>query len=110
MERPSRKNAGNRVGGIGRRWGRAGAGLAFVLGVPLMIAGGSLAEEPPRASPDQLKLGQELFTRDWEPNDPRCHGGDGLGPVYNETSCVACHGLAHVWGTQVRRAATAGFD
>ena len=25
---------------------------------------------------------------------PMSHGGDGLGPVYNETSCVACHGLA----------------
>ena len=23
---------------------------------------------------------------------PMSHGGDGLGPVYNETSCVACHG------------------
>ena len=39
-----------------------------------------------------MKLGQELFTRQWRPNDPRCHGGDGLGPVYNATSCVACHG------------------
>jgi CxxC motif-containing protein (DUF1111 family) len=25
------------------------------------------------------------------PYDPRGHGGDGLGPVYNDTSCVACH-------------------
>ena len=33
-----------------------------------------------------------LFAKDWAPNDPRSHGGDGLGPVYNETSCVACHG------------------
>ena len=27
------------------------------------------------------------------PNDPMSHGGNGLGPVYNATSCVACHGL-----------------
>jgi CxxC motif-containing protein (DUF1111 family) len=27
------------------------------------------------------------------PGDPRSHGGDGLGPLYNETSCVACHNL-----------------
>ena len=27
------------------------------------------------------------------PNDLRSHSGDGLGPVYNETSCVACHNL-----------------
>ena len=39
-------------------------------------------------------LGRELFAREWLPHDPRCHGGDGLGPVYNETSCLACHGQA----------------
>jgi hypothetical protein len=42
---------------------------------------------------DARSLGRELFARTWSPNDPRCHGGDGLGPVYNATSCVACHGL-----------------
>jgi RNA polymerase sigma factor (sigma-70 family) len=36
--------------------------------------------------------GRLLFAKDWTPNDPRSQGGDGLGPVYNETSCVACHG------------------
>lgn len=35
--------------------------------------------------------GAELFNREWIPNDPRSHGGDGLGPVFNDTSCVACH-------------------
>ena len=42
---------------------------------------------------DARSLGRELFARTWSPDDPRCHGGDGLGPVYNATSCVACHGL-----------------
>jgi CxxC motif-containing protein (DUF1111 family) len=41
----------------------------------------------PAARPD----GAELFHREWLPNDPRSHGGDGLGPVFNDTSCVACH-------------------
>jgi RNA polymerase sigma factor (sigma-70 family) len=36
--------------------------------------------------------GEVFFAKEWVPNDPRSHGGDGLGPVYNETSCVACHG------------------
>jgi CxxC motif-containing protein (DUF1111 family) len=27
------------------------------------------------------------------PGDARSHSGDGLGPLYNETSCVACHNL-----------------
>ncbi len=36
-------------------------------------------------------LGRELFAREWVPNDTRGHGGDGLGPVFNDRSCVACH-------------------
>jgi CxxC motif-containing protein (DUF1111 family) len=35
--------------------------------------------------------GRELFAREWVPGDHRSHGGDGLGPVYNERSCVGCH-------------------
>ncbi len=38
--------------------------------------------------------GEELFSREWLPNDPRSHGGDGLGPVFNGSSCVSCHNLA----------------
>ena len=41
----------------------------------------------------EARRGRELFLRDWRVDDSRCHGGDGLGPVYNATSCVACHGL-----------------
>ena len=37
--------------------------------------------------------GRELFERLWVKNDPRGHGGDGLGPVFNGQSCVACHNL-----------------
>ena len=40
---------------------------------------------------DRRALGRELFARTWLADDPRCHGGDGLGPVYNATSCVDCH-------------------
>ena len=42
---------------------------------------------------DRRSLGRELFAREWLPDDPRCHGGDGLGPVYNAASCLACHNL-----------------
>jgi CxxC motif-containing protein (DUF1111 family) len=38
-----------------------------------------------------LARGRELFARPWIPNDRRSHGGDGLGPVYNERSCLGCH-------------------
>jgi hypothetical protein len=40
-----------------------------------------------------IALGAELFQREWMPGDERSPGGDGLGPVYNDTSCVACHNL-----------------
>ena len=38
-----------------------------------------------------MAVGYEIFNREWMPDDPRGHGGDGLGPVYNDSSCVACH-------------------
>lgn len=35
--------------------------------------------------------GRVLFLHEWKANDPLSHGGDGLGPVFNAKSCVACH-------------------
>jgi CxxC motif-containing protein (DUF1111 family) len=49
------------------------------------------APDPPAG--DGRSLGRELFAREWLPDDPRCHGGDGLGPVYNAASCLDCHNL-----------------
>lgn len=45
-------------------------------------------------SPSQQELtaqGRELFVHEWTPNDPLSGEGDGLGPVFNANSCVACH-------------------
>ena len=53
--------------------------------------GRARADDPRPAKPDPVAVGYEIFNREWLPNDPRSHGGDGLGPVYNDTSCVACH-------------------
>jgi hypothetical protein len=44
-----------------------------------------------RPSRDVLTKGAELFEREWLPATPGAPGPDGLGPVYNETSCIACH-------------------
>ncbi|HEY7155358.1 MAG TPA: di-heme oxidoredictase family protein [Gemmataceae bacterium] len=44
--------------------------------------------------PDMVQAGQTLFHHEWTPNDPLANGGDGLGPVYNAASCVACHNQA----------------
>ena len=51
-----------------------------------------------RPAEDQLATGRELFTREWVPGDPRSFAGDGLGPAYNEHSCVACHNLGGTGG------------
>jgi CxxC motif-containing protein (DUF1111 family) len=42
--------------------------------------------------------GAELFNREWLPKDARAARGDGLGPVFNDTSCVACHNQGGVGG------------
>ena len=60
--------------------------------VALHSIGGGLARADSRSEkPDPVAAGYEIFNREWMPNDPRSHGGDGLGPVYNDSSCVACH-------------------
>jgi CxxC motif-containing protein (DUF1111 family) len=51
-----------------------------------------------KSSDRQLAQGRELFEREWIAGDSRSHGGDGLGPVYNDTSCVACHNLGGAGG------------
>jgi CxxC motif-containing protein (DUF1111 family) len=51
-------------------------------------------DQPPkqvRAADPAPGRGRELFARQWVPDDPRSRGGDGLGPVYNERSCLNCH-------------------
>jgi CxxC motif-containing protein (DUF1111 family) len=37
------------------------------------------------------RAGQVLFNHQWYRNDPLAANGDGLGPVFNDRSCVACH-------------------
>jgi CxxC motif-containing protein (DUF1111 family) len=48
--------------------------------------------------PRDFYEGKELFEKSWEPGKPSPMGGDGLGPLYNETSCVGCHNLGGTGG------------
>jgi len=41
--------------------------------------------------PTTAQAGEELFKHEWKPGDPLAASGDGLGPVFNASSCVACH-------------------
>lgn len=42
-------------------------------------------------TPEMVAEGKVLFTHEWQPGDSLAAGGDGLGPVFNAKSCVACH-------------------
>jgi mono/diheme cytochrome c family protein len=61
----------------------------FAPGIPVLWG--------PSASAAVKEAGRELFEHDWQPHDPLAHG-DGLGPVFNATSCVACHSQGGVGG------------
>ncbi len=48
-------------------------------------------------SPESIERGRRLFERAWTSQDPS-FGSDGLGPVFNSDSCVACHHQGGVGG------------
>ena len=54
------------------------------------------------ASTADVVDGAELFVREWIPGDSRSHGGDGLGPLFNDSSCVACHNQGGTGGAGPR--------
>jgi CxxC motif-containing protein (DUF1111 family) len=58
-------------------------------GIPVMRA--------PEASATIKEAGLNLFEHEWKIGDALA-GGDGLGPVFNERSCVACHFQGGVGG------------
>jgi mono/diheme cytochrome c family protein len=67
----------------------AAVGYLLSPGLPVMWG--------PSASAASRETGQMLFEHEWEPNDPLAKG-DGLGPVFNARSCVACHFQGGVGG------------
>jgi CxxC motif-containing protein (DUF1111 family) len=80
-----------------------GAWLAWVFtpGVPVLRA--------PSARAEVKEAGLTLFEHDWQPSDPLA-GGDGLGPVFNERSCVACHFQGGVGGGGDSKHNVASFE
>lgn len=73
-------------------------GAVTVFGTVGLAIATNAAEEPAQQRRPAVSVatkstidGAEIFTREWIPGDKRSHGGDGLGPVFNDSSCVACH-------------------
>lgn len=67
----------------------AGIAYFFSPGLPVLWA--------PRASASVKAEGKALFLHDWISGD-EIASGDGLGPVYNATSCAACHSQGGIGG------------
>jgi mono/diheme cytochrome c family protein len=77
------------------------AGWHFVPGLPVLWG--------PSASADDIAAGRELFIHEWTPDDPLA-SGDGLGPVFNARSCVACHFQGGVGGGGTNQHNVAAFE
>ena len=76
--------------GLGGLLGLTTAWIAFP-GLPVLWG--------PHASAEVRAAGQSLFEHEWTPHDTLAQtGGDGLGPVFNARSCVACHFQSGVGG------------
>ena len=64
----------------------------------------SAADPPDKSAADHVELGRKLFLHDWSKPESwdsgieLGDGGDGLGPMYNAVSCVACHHLGGIGG------------
>ena len=71
--------------------------VCALLGVIVVGAALAWALRAPSVTPQMLAEGRELFVRDWTADDPSA-AGDGLGPVFNARSCVACHFQGGVGG------------
>lgn len=53
----------------------------------------------PKTDAQASQAGRDLFLHEWTPGDPLAAQGDGLGPVFNASSCVACHQQGGVGGS-----------
>jgi mono/diheme cytochrome c family protein len=67
---------------------------ATLMGVIAYFAWG---RTDPAAMAEMQQAGRVLFLREWAANDPQAHG-DGLGPVFNANSCLACHSQGGIGG------------
>jgi CxxC motif-containing protein (DUF1111 family) len=70
-------------------------GCLMAIVCPMAVAGGGSRT---KALPKDHYEGRQLFIKVWEPGKRGSGGGDGLGPLYNDTSCVGCHRLGGVGG------------
>ncbi len=78
--------------------------LTLLTLIVLSLTGQALA-----VNPAVLQRGQQLFTQPFAPT-PLTPGGDGLGPLFNHVSCVACHHSGGVGGAGDHRFSPRAFS
>jgi CxxC motif-containing protein (DUF1111 family) len=75
-------------------------GVLLILCLLFAPSGETAKPNPgPGEQKSSLAAGKELFTREWLQGDTRSHAGDGLGPLFNARSCVACHHQGGIGGS-----------
>ncbi len=84
----SERVSSDRFGIAGKSWLGCWCLLTVMCSVTLA---GDRRHRPTTLVAQDFFEGKELFEKSWMPGKPSSLGGDGLGPVYNETSCVGCH-------------------
>src|SRR5437762_917753 len=87
-----------------------GGALCLALAAPFTIRAVSWA--PAEAKPVDTaaaEAGKTLFLHEFTANDPLCPSGDGLGPVFNARSCVACHRQGGTGGSGPKEANVSAY-
>src|SRR5262245_17055472 len=76
-------------------YGIVGCVFATTIGMRFMMWSGPARAEVDAAAAES---GKQLFEHEWTTGDALAGTGTGLGPVFNATSCVACHNQAGAGG------------
>jgi CxxC motif-containing protein (DUF1111 family) len=78
-------------------WAKLGCSVLLAMGCAVALGAGRGPRSGKTVSRDYAEA-RDLFTKVLVPGELGPAGGDGLGPLYNETSCVGCHQLGGTGG------------
>ena len=84
--------------------------ILAVIGVLTFVGIKGLKAWNARITPEKIAAGKALFERQWTVGDELCGQGDGLGPVFNANSCVACHFQGGIGGSSGNDVNVTAFD
>lgn len=69
----------------------------LITAITLVTSACLIAVEPDAIDQQRIQQGRALFVREWPTRNPTL-GSDGLGPLHNAKSCVACHHQGGIGG------------